>query len=39
MTSGVTIYHEASTAFSKQPKGNVPYMYVVDTDFLYKIDE
>ena len=41
MTEGVTIYHEDIPAFINHEKDEYdrPYLYVVDTDFLYQIDE
>ena len=41
MTEGVTTYHEDSPKFVSHEKDRFgrPYLYVVDTDFLYQIDE
>lgn len=41
MTKGVTIYHEDNPKFvnHEQDRFGRPYLYVVDTDFLYQVDE
>ena len=41
MTEGVVTYHEANPRFDSHEKDEYgrPYLYVVDTDFLYQIDE
>ena len=39
MTEGITVYHEDNQNFDFHRTSETPYMYVVDADFLYQIDE